>query len=246
MNYTGRLMIKGRMSTVWRVFTVITFTISLSICANAFADDFDAFERAAGQKGCKSIPFYRARTDCERIQQDVKEDCKTDVVECSRLLSKKIKLIDNIKKSDGQLKYAEEKRKRLEAKLADAKVDGEIARYKKELSAASDDYQEALDSHNALLDDYEDFDEDNDIREGYEAAQRCVKAREDSKKLFADVVEHLYIDGSTLTEAEEIELEHFAVKITDHIKSEIKGHETALSDANGRVQNCKKVLDKKM
>jgi hypothetical protein len=245
MDHTNSQMTKGRINISWRTISVVASTMLLSLPLNSLADDFDAFERAAGQRGCNSIPFYRARTNCQRIQRDVKEYCKTDVVKCSELLSEKTKLIDKIKKSDGQLKYAEEKRDRLEKKLADTDVEGEIAKYKKELSRASDEYQDALDDHNELLGEYESFDDDNEVSEGYDAAQRCVKARTESNELFDEVLEHLYIDGSTLTETEEIELEHFAVKITDHIKSEIKNHETALRDANGRVTNCKKVLDKK-
>ena len=242
MDNTNFLLINAWKNTLRCSFVI---TVLMSIPSISIADVIDDFKEAASKTGCESIPFSSPRSNCKSIQRDITEYCKSNVVECSDLLKVKTSLIDMIEKSDKQLKASESKRKSIEGKLDDTDVEGEIKKYKDELSKASRAYQEILDKHNKLLDEYEDFDDDNRIDDGYSRAQRCVEAREKSKKLFDEVKDKLDVDGSSLTTDEERELEYYAVKITDHINSKIKGHDSALNGDRDRVKNCKKVLDTK-
>lgn len=235
-----------------------TLTSLLIIYAGAVAQTVDDFKNASQETGCKSIPYPDKRSECETLQGEIKNYCKTDVIDCGELLKKKTDLRTDIDNHTRRIAELQNKKAPLvherDAQPED-QVD-QIRSYNEKINAVDEDIDAVQKEIAGLIKTFEGFDRDNRADVAYERGQKCLDYRTKSNKLFADVLEDLYKEptntlGSTPGEGVEYdatkrELEAYAVKIADGIKSETPGHETAAQDANGRIKSCKEVLDLKM
>ena len=230
----------------------------LILHAGAEAQTVADFKSASEQEGCKSVPYPTKRSECEALQDKITDYCKTDVIDCDDLVTKKTDLKTSIETHQRRIAELENKKAPLvhdrDAQPSD-QVD-QIRAYEEKIKAVDEDIADVKDALDDLIEDFNGFDRDNRVEVAHERAQQCFEYRTKSNKFFADLIEDLYDEptktlGSTPAEgvdydAAKRELEAYAVKIIDGIKRETPTHETAAKDAEGRIKNCKAVLDLKL
>ena len=227
----------------------------LTLHTGAAAQTIPDFKAASEQEGCKSIPYPHERDECEDLQEEVNDYCKTDVIDCEGLIKKKEDLKTSIANHKDRIGQLENKKAPLvrERDALPADQEGQIRSYNEKIKEVDEDIADVKKNLDDLTKDFEDFDRDNRADVGYERVQKCSEFRTQSNKLFAYIVEQLYKEptktlGSTPGEgvdydAAKRELEAYAVKIIDHIKSKTPNHEQEARNAEGRIKNCKAVLD---
>jgi hypothetical protein len=231
---------------------------SLSILQIGAAQTVADFKAASQEEGCRSVPYPSKRTDCEGLQREIDNYCKTDVIDCDVLMKKKIDLktsIDNRKRRIAELENKKAPLVRERDAQPKDQVD-QIRSYDEKIKDVDEDIGEVKGDLEKDIKAFDNFDRDNRADVAYERAQKCFDYRTKSNKFFADVIEDLYKEptktlGSSSGEgvdydATKRELEAYAVKIIDGIKGNTSRHETAAKDADGRIKNCKAILDLKM
>jgi len=223
--------------------------------SEAAAPTIADFKAASEQAGCKSIPYPDERDECEDLQDEINNYCKTDVIDCDGLLKKKEDLKISIVNHKRRIEELENKKAPLvrERDAMPSDQEGQIRSFNEKIKDVDEDIAEVKEDLEELTDDFEDFDRDNRADVAVERAQKCFDFRTQSNKVFAYLVEQLYKEptktlGSTPSEgvdfdAAKRELEAYAVKIIDGMKRATPGHEDQAEDAEGRIKNCKKVLD---
>ena len=228
-----------------KAMKISTLIFACCVAPAVSADVLDDFREAAAHSGCESLPYPDERRNCHANSEQVEENCKRNVLSCKELLGQKGRLGTDVKKAQIEVDKLISKREGVQKNFDKTKVDGEKRKYAKELATVDDNIRHQRSIVADLQRELDEFDARHGVAAGLQRAKWCVTSRQVVQQVF-DLNSDRVLDqtlGSKATAAEKAELKSYAAAIIEKMKPEWEVHRKAISDSEGHVANCQKIVD---
>lgn len=220
------------MIRIWKpILSCLSLFATLLVANVAGAQSLSDFKDAAGETGCKAIPYSSLRSSCESKQRDIDTSCKVESWTCDKLNPEGLKKqIENVK---GKIEELKKEKQSLESKKPGAKDDTEKREIENKISETEKEirkFEEMIDGWQKKLED-----ERKEIRERISMGEKCRDARQDQIKIFAEAKSKA--KGET-----DAEIKPYAQKLVEKYEAGERGHENVLDLVKRGIEKCKGML----
>jgi DNA repair exonuclease SbcCD ATPase subunit len=213
----------------WMIASVVVLVSS----SMAFADKLDDFKRAAGESGCKSIPYSDLQGNCVTQGEPMHDYCdaKKGPVTCDREgISRE--LTNNFEKEKRNLDDLKRKRSDLDDKKSRSSDDNEKNKLQAEIDQVDKDIYaagKAIDAAKDAIDKRKEL-----VNNSIYNLGKCLDYRKAVMNTFG------YAQDKVRSENDTPEITELARKLRDMYEEEKRGHNLAITYKENALATCKK------